>query len=88
MHLYRLDVLGLQFHDAALVQRVLRSKRKAMEAALGMNVCSGEGIYLLNELEEDARFSTSVNGTQYEIVIRADTHSAVNLQEQFTNEKN
>ena len=59
-----------------------------MEAALGLNVCSGESIYLLRELEEDCRFTTQVGGQHYEIEIRVATHSFVNLKDSFDNEKN
>lgn len=59
-----------------------------MDASLGLNVCSGEIIYLLSELEEDVKFNATLNGNQYTIVIREETHTILNLQDQFTNESN
>lgn len=88
MHQYRIEVVGLQFYDAAQIQKILRSKRKAMDTALGLNVCSGEIIYLLSELEEDVKFNAMLNGNQYTIVIREETHTILNLQDDFTNESN
>jgi len=44
---YKLEIVGMEMWDAALVQKICRFKRSALEKALGLYVCSGAAIYVL-----------------------------------------
>jgi hypothetical protein len=37
-----MDILGMEVWDSALVHSILRIRRKEMDLALGLNVCSGQ----------------------------------------------
>jgi hypothetical protein len=48
-------------------------RRREMEMALGMNVCSGQQIYTLAEIEEDIRLPVCIKEKKYTVLIRKDT---------------
>lgn len=73
----------MEMFDANLIQQVVRFKRTAMEKALGLNVVSGQQIYLINEIEEDVRFDASLRGGKYTILINKSTQSIVNFDDNF-----
>ncbi len=74
--------------DANLLHKILITKRKAMETALGLNVCSGNQIYLLRELDEDVSFTTKLQDQRYTIHIQQGTRSEVCLSDKFSNTDN
>jgi hypothetical protein len=49
----------MDMFDASFVQQVVKFKRSAIEKSLGLNVVSGQSIYLLEEIEEDVKFDAS-----------------------------
>ena len=55
---YVLEVKPDEIFEAHLVHEIIRTKKKALETALGPNVVSGRTIYTLNELEETLLFKT------------------------------
>lgn len=85
---YKLEIVGMEMWDAALVQKICRFKRSALEKALGLYVCSGAAIYVLQELEEDLIFDVLLGGTKYKILIEKVSQSIVKLDEKFDNSDN
>jgi hypothetical protein len=59
-----------------------------LEKALGLNVVSGESIYVLTELEESAKFDVSFRSVKYTIVIDKSSQSIVQLNGEFSNSAN
>jgi len=78
----------MEMWDAALVQKICRFKRSALEKALGLYVCSGSAIYVLQELEEDLNFDVLLGGAKYKILIEKVTQSIVQLDGKFENSDN
>ncbi len=85
---YKLEIVGMEMWDAALVQKICRYKRSALEKALGLYVCSGAAIYVLQELEEDLIFDVLLGGAKYKILIRKVNQSIVQLDGKFENSDN
>ena len=50
-----------------------------MEMALGMNVCSGQQIYTLTEIDEDIKLAVCLKEKKYTVLIRKDTQCLVRL---------
>ena len=85
---YKLEIVGMEMWDAALVQKICRYKRSALEKALGLYVCSGAAIYVLQELEEDLIFDVLLGGAKYKILIEKVNQSIVQLDGKFENSDN
>lgn len=66
---YKLEILGMEMFDPNFIQQVIRFKRSTIEKSLGLNVVSGEQIYLLEEIAEDVKFEASFRGGKYTILI-------------------
>ncbi len=73
MYQYKLEILGMEAWDASLVHSILKNRRREMDLALGLNVCSGQQIYTLHELEEDLSFARCHQGVKYTVLVRKDT---------------
>lgn len=56
--------------------------------ALGLNVCSGQQIYTVTELDEDISFGMVHKSKKYTVLIRKDTQCQVRLSQQFNNSDN
>jgi hypothetical protein len=78
----------MEMFDASLIQQIVRFKRTTIEKALGLNVVSGESIYVLTELEEDVKFEAGFRGGKYTILIDKSTQSTVQLNGDFANSDN
>ncbi len=63
----------MDMFDASFVQQVVKFKRSAIEKSLGLNVVSGQSIYLLEEIEEDVKFDASFRSGKYTILIDKST---------------
>jgi len=85
---YKLEIIGMEMWDSALVQKITRFKRSALEKALGLYVCSGAAIYVLSELDEDVIFDVVLGGAKYKILIEKSTQSIVQLDGKFENSDN
>jgi hypothetical protein len=85
---YKLEIVGMEMWDSALVQKITRFKRSALEKALGLYVCSGAAIYVLSELEEDVIFDVALGGAKYKILIEKSNQSIVQLDGKFENSDN
>jgi len=76
-----LQIHGMEVWDASLVHTIIRACRRPIDLALGLNVCSGQQVYTVTELNEDISFYVTHNSKKYTIFIRKDTQSEVNLSE-------
>lgn len=63
----------MDMFDANFVQQVVKFKRSAIEKSLGLNIVSGQSIYLLEEIEEDVKFDASFRSGKYTILIDKST---------------
>lgn len=77
--MYRIEIEPMPIFDANLYHQVLRFKRSFLERTFGVYVCSGQNIYLLNELEESISFPVAYKGQQLTVNIDADTMRTVML---------
>jgi len=59
---YCLDIKPDEFWEAHRVHDIIRTKKTALEKALGAYVVSGKTIYTLTELEETLVFKTVYKG--------------------------
>ena len=66
----------------------MRTKRIALEKALGLYVVSGKTIYTLNEIDETLEWNTNYRGQQCTIKIDMDQMTTVNLSGDFANKDN
>ena len=85
---YKLEIIGMKIWDASLVHRILRSKKAAIDTALGLNTCSGASIYVPSEITEDVKFNVTFEKVAYTISIESATRSIVNLDDHFKNADN
>lgn len=76
---YRIEIDPMPFFDASLYHQVLRFKSRYLETLLGLYVCSGQNIYVLNELDESLKFSVVYKQQQLEVTIDVSTVSNVTL---------
>lgn len=66
---YVLIIKPDEFWESAKVHAIMRSKRVALEKALGLYVVSGKTIYTLNEIDETLEWSTNYRGQMCSIKI-------------------
>lgn len=59
---YVLDIKPDELWEADRVHAIIRTKRSALEKALGAFVVSGKTIYTLCEIEESLEFNTTFRG--------------------------
>lgn len=85
---YVLEVYPDEFWEAHLVHEIIRTKKKALEAALGHYVPSGKTIYTLTQLEETLVFKTTFRGEKAEIKIDVETGTQIQLTDTFNNKDN
>ena len=85
---YVLEIKPDEVWEAHLVHEIIRTKKKALETALGHFVPSGKTIYTLTELEETLVFKTVFRGQQAEIKIDRDSGTQIQLKETFNNKDN
>ena len=88
VHQYVLDIKPDEFWEAAKVHAIMRTKRTALEKALGLYVVSGKTIYTLNEIDESLEWTTVYRGEQCSIKIDKDEVTTVNLSDDFANKDN
>ena len=62
MHQYALEVTPSEMWEAHRVHEIIKTKKTALEKALGFYVVSGKTIYTLIELEESLIFKTTYKG--------------------------
>jgi len=74
--------------EAHRVHEIIKTKKTALEKALGFYVVSGKMIYTLNELDESLIFKTTFKGDQATITVDKDTGSQISLTSQFDNKAN
>lgn len=70
---YTLEIKPDEVWEAHLVHEIVRTKKTALEKALGHYVASGKTIYTLTELEDSLVFKTTFRGQQ--AVIKIDRES-------------
>ena len=85
---YVLDIKPDEFWEAAKVHAIIRTKRIALEKALGLYVVSGNTLYTLNEIDESLEWTTNYRGEQATIKIDKDSMTVVNLSGDFANKDN
>ena len=83
-----LEIKPDEFWEAAKVHAIIRTKRIALEKALGLYVVSGKTIYTLNELDETLEWNTNYRGQSCTIKIDKDQMTVVNLSGEFANKDN
>ena len=88
MYQYKLEILGMDFWDATLVHRVLRAKQDQLNQCLGVNVCSGASIYLLQPIVEDFALEAKLNQKSFTILVSAASETTVALDDTFKNADN
>lgn len=74
---YVLEVKPDEVWEAHLVHEIIRTKKTALEKALGHFVPSGRTIYTLAELEDTLVFKTVFRGQQAEIKIDKDSGTQI-----------
>ena len=67
---------------------IIRTKRIALEKALGLFVVSGKTIYTLNEIDETLEWNTIYRNQTCTIKIDKDQMSIVNMDSEFANKDN
>ena len=67
---------------------IVRTKRIALEKALGLFVVSGKTIYTLNEIEDSLEWNTVYRNQTCTIKIDKDLMSIVNMDAEFANKDN
>ena len=85
---YVLDIKPDEFWEAAKVHAIIKTKRIALEKALGQFIVSGKSIYTLVEIDEDYEWSTTYRGQQCLIKIDKDQVTTVNMSGEFANKDN
>ena len=80
---YVLDIKPDEFWEAAKVHTIIRTKRMALEKALGLFVVSGKTIYTLNEIDETLEWNTNYRNQVCTIKIDKDEVTTVNLSQDF-----
>ena len=85
---YVLDIKPDEFWEAAKVHAIIRTKRMALEKALGLFVVSGKTIYTLNEIEDSLEWNTVYRNQTCTIKIDKETGIDFNLATDFKNEDN
>jgi len=74
--------------EAERVHAIIKTKRSALEKALGPFVVSGTSIYILNEIDDSLEFSTTYRGQRCSIKIDKDYGQQVMLSNDFVNKEN
>lgn len=59
---YVIDIKPDEMWEAERVHAIIKTKRSALEKALGPFVVSGSSIYILNEIDDSVEFTTSYRG--------------------------
>ena len=85
---YVLDIKPDEFWEAAKVHSIIKTKKLALEKALGQFVVSGKTIYTLAEIDEDLEWSTTFRGQKCVIKIEKDNVTTVNMSGEFSNKDN
>lgn len=85
---YVLDIKPDEFWEAAKVHAIIKTKRIALEKALGQFIVSGKSIYTLVEIDEDYEWTTTYRGQQCLIKIDKDQVTTVNMSGEFANKDN
>ena len=85
---YVLDIKPDEMWEAAKVHAIMRTKRIALEKALGQYVFSGKIIYTVHEIDETLEWQTIFRGEQCTIRIDKDQCTTVNLTADFMNKDN
>ena len=85
---YVLDIKPDEFWEASKVHSIIKTKKVALEKALGQFVVSGKAIYTLAEIDEDLEWSTTFRGQKCVIKIAKDNVTTVNMSGEFSNKDN
>jgi hypothetical protein len=85
---YVIDIKPDEMWEAERVHAIIKTKRSALEKALGAYVVSGRSIYILNELDESLEFATIYKGERCCIKIDKDYGQQVVLTNDFVNKEN
>lgn len=85
---YVLHITPDEFWEAAKVHAIMRTKRIALEKALGLYVVSGKTIYTLAEIDETLEWTTTFKGQHCTIKIDKELMTTVNLSGEFANKDN
>lgn len=83
-----LDIKPDEFWEANKVHAIMRTKRIALEKALGQYVVSGKTIYTVHEIDETLEWSTIYRNETCTIKIDKDMVTTVNLSSDFVNKDN
>lgn len=81
--MYQIELLGMAIQDAALIHRVIRLKKKELDAILSAYVCSGANVFLLTQITEDFMLNATLNEVEYILLIKAGTETQVLLSDDF-----
>lgn len=88
MYQYALEIKPDEFWEAHRVHEIIRTKKSALEKAIGVFSVSGKMIYTLTELEETLIFKTTYRGASATIKIDIETGSNIHLTDNFENKNN
>lgn len=65
------------------LRAILRTKHRAIEAAIGTYFIAGMSVYTLNQIDEDLEFETNFRGTTCKIVIETNEDNQITLDTAF-----
>ena len=88
VHQYNLEVTQDEFWESDKVLRVLRTKWKQIETAIGPFVPACKTVLVLHEINESIDWNINFRGDKVQVKIPIETGKAIYLNDEFANKDN